>query len=57
MAYAIRESLDCAILGAWWIATKKSRVANVQGGDSIGEDAEREQEVEPMLADVESGDS
>ncbi len=45
MAYAIRESLDCAILGAWWIATKKSRVANVQGGDSIGEDADREEEV------------
>lgn len=44
MTYAVRESFDRAVLGAWWIGAEKVRVPNVLGGDSSDEDAEREEE-------------
>jgi len=44
MAYAVREGLDGAVLGAWWIAVKKLRIANVLGGDCRDEDADIEEE-------------
>lgn len=44
MAYAVRESLDGAVLGAWWIAAEKGRVANVLRGNERDEDADTEEE-------------
>jgi len=45
MAYAVRESLNGAILGAWWIAAEEGRVAKSLGGDTGDEDADREEDI------------
>ncbi len=44
MAYAFRESLDRAVLGAWWVAAEDGRLDKGLGVDKGDEDADGEED-------------